>query len=419
MAISWDSARATVHAAAAPLAAHRVPVDEADGLVLADPLTTLTALPAFDTSSVDGWAVRGPGPWAIAGRVLAGQVPAAVEPGTAVEIATGAMVPAGTDHVLRSENCSVTGGRVTGDIPARPDWRAAGEEAALGEELLAAGSPVTPGVIGLASSCGYDELAVRRAPKAALAVFGDELLTHGVPVDARLRDALGPAFPSWLRRLGAEVAPGPVRTVEDTLDAHVKAIASAAEQSDVVVTTGGTMHGPVDHLHPALAELGGEYVVDTVAVRPGFPMLVASLPGGKWLVGLPGNPQSAVVALVTLVAPLLAGLRGAALPELASVRLAADVPGRGDFTHLALARLTRDGAEPLAHAGSAMLRGVARADGFVVVRPGATARAGDFADLAPLPLLFGERPCLAHGLRVPGMICPSWTPRHTRWPARW
>jgi molybdopterin molybdotransferase len=310
----------------------------------------------------------------------------------AVEIATGAMVPPGTDHVLRVENCVVADGQVHGDIPARPDWRAAGEEAALGEELLPAGVVVTPGVIGLAASCGYDSLSVRRPPRAALTVFGDELLVRGVPAQARLRDALGPAFPSWLRRLGAVVDADPVVPVEDTLDAHVSAIARAAESADVVVTTGGTMHGPVDHLHPALKELGGEYVVDTVAVRPGFPMLAASLPGGKWLVGLPGNPQSAVVALVTLVAPLLAGLRGAGLPELLPVPLAVDVPGRGDFTHLALARLTPSGAEPLAHAGSAMLRGVARADGFVVVRPGVTARAGSAGELVPLPLLPGERP---------------------------
>jgi molybdopterin molybdotransferase len=185
---------------------------------------------------------------------------------------------------------------------------------------------------------------------------------------------------------------GPAVLVEDTLDAHVGAIAQAAEQADVVVTTGGTMHGPVDHLHPALARLGGEYLVDTVAVRPGFPMLVASLPGGRWLVGLPGNPQSAVVGLVTLVAPLLAGLRGEPVPLLGRIRLGAEVPDRGDFTHLALVRISDGVAEPLAHAGSAMLRGVARADGFAVVRPGRPAAAGDEIDLAPLPLRAGERP---------------------------
>jgi molybdopterin molybdotransferase len=231
---------------------------------------------------------------------------------------------------------------------------------------------------------------VRRAPRAAVTVFGDELLLHGLPGAGRVRDALGPAMPSWLRRLGARVSPAVA--VEDTLEAHVRAIADAAEHNDVVITTGGTMHGPVDHLHPALAQLGAEYVIDTVAVRPGFPMLVAALPRGRWLVGLPGNPQSAVVALVTLVAPLLAGLRGEPLPALPRVRLGADVPGRGDFTHLALVRVEGGVAVPLTHAGSAMLRGVARADGFAVIRPGETGVAGEDVDLAPLPLRAGERP---------------------------
>jgi molybdopterin molybdotransferase len=397
MAVTWDSARAAAHGAAAALPAVDVPLAEADGTVLAEPLTTRTDIPAFDTSSVDGYAVRGAGPWRLAGKVLAGSVPDEVADGTAVVLATGAMVPPGTDHVLRVENTSesaVDGATlVHGDIPVRRDWRDAGEEARLGERLLPAGTAVTPAVLGLAASCGYDTLAVHRRPRAAMLVFGDELLTAGPPADGRIRDSLGPAFPSWLRRLGAEVVgPPAIQPVEDTLEAHIAALETAAQQADLVVTTGGTMHGPVDHLHPALAALGAEYVVDTVAVRPGFPMLLARLPHGTWVAGLPGNPQSATVALVTLVMPLLAGLRGLPMPPTARVRLGADVPGRGDFTHLALVRGEADGlAYPLTHVGSAMLRGVASADGFAIVRPGQAAPAGTDVELAALPLLIGER----------------------------
>ena len=397
MALTWDEARAAVHAAATPLPVVDVPLADADGTVLAVPLTTRTDIPAFDTSSVDGYAVRGTGPWQLAGQVLAGSVPSEVADGTAVVLATGAMVPPGTDHVLRVEHTTekpadgVT--MVHGDIPVRRDWRDAGEEARAGEELIPAGSVVTPGVIGLAASCGYDSLTVRRRPRAQVLVFGDELLTAGLPADGRIRDSLGPAIPSWLRRLGSEVVgPTAVEPVEDTLEAHIAAVAAAAENADVVVTTGGTMHGPVDHLHPALAALGAEYLVDTVEVRPGFPMLVARLPDGTWVAGLPGNPQSATVAVVTLVMPLLAGLRGLPMPPTVPVRLGADVPGRGDFTHLSLVRIGDDDlAYPLAHAGSAMLRGVAAADGFAIVRPGQQARAGSVAEMAPFPLLAGER----------------------------
>jgi molybdopterin molybdotransferase len=153
------------------------------------------------------------------------------------------------------------------------------------------------------------------------------------------------------------------------------------------------MRGPVDHLHPALRELGAEYVVNAVRVRPGYPMLLARLPSGQFLAGLPGNPQSAVVALVSLVAPLLAGWHGRPLPALETVTLAAPLRGRGADTHLALVRLDpADGlAHPVAHVGSAMLRGLAASDGFAVVAPGASAAAGDRVPFVPLPLLKGER----------------------------
>lgn len=418
----WDTARAAAHRAGA--AARPEPVQttlaDADGATLAAPLTTLTALPAFPTSSVDGFAVRGDGPWRVTGRVLAGGVPGPLGDGCAVEIATGAMVPDGTDHIIRVEHSEAPRpGYVTGQPRPAKDWREIGEEAGPGEQLLPAGTPVTPGVIGLAASCGYDTLPVLPRPRAALLVFGDELATSGPPGDGRVRDSLGPSLPPWLRRLGADPTPAPshgeaaapsasndtpatshaaavIGPIEDTREAHVAALREALRHADLICTTGGTMHGPVDHLHPALAEIGASYVVNTVRVRPGFPMLLAQVgtPGGiKWIAGLPGNPQSAVVALLSLVAPLIAGLTGRTLPALPSVTLGEPVKGRGQDTHLALVRLGADGlAYPLAHAGSAMLRGVASADGFAVIRPGVASDAGAAVPLVPLPLLNGERP---------------------------
>ncbi|WP_213451101.1 molybdopterin molybdotransferase MoeA [Rhizomonospora bruguierae] len=396
----WASARALVHTAGLAAVPPPVPVPlaEADGHTLGAPLVTLTALPPFPTSSVDGWAVRGAGPWRPVGRVLAGGTPAPMtEDGTAVEIATGAMVPAGAAAVIRVEETGRTGdGLVTGVPREHREWRVPGEEAAGGEELLPAGTPVTPGVIGLAASCGYDQLPVRRGPGAALLIFGDELLTRGAPGGGRVRDALGPQVPGWLRRLGAAGTIPVVGPVEDTLDAHVTALHTALDGgAELVCTTGGTMHGPVDHLHPALAEVGARYLVNTVAVRPGFPMLLAAVPGpdgrDRFVAGLPGNPQSAVIALVSLVAPLLAGLHGRPLPALPTVTLAAPLPGRGNQTHLALVRVDAEGlAHPLGHAGSAMLRGLAQATGFAVIAPGTVGSPGDRVPLVPLPALTTE-----------------------------
>ncbi|MFY1674304.1 molybdopterin molybdotransferase MoeA [Plantactinospora sp. WMMB334] len=400
--LDWAQARSRVYEAGAAAAPEPVelPVAEADGETLAEPLTTLTDLPAFPTSSVDGWAVRGAAPWRIVGRVLAGSTPPPLtSDGTAVEIATGAMVPEGAAGVLRVEESTRTAeGLVAGTLRAAPEWRTPGEEAHAGEELLPAGTPVDPGVIGLAASCGYDTLRVRRAPRAAVIIFGDELLTAGRPGDGRVRDSLGPAVPAWLRRYGCTITSADVvGPVADTLTAHVDALRRGLAGADLVCSTGGTMHGPVDHLHPALRELGAEYVVNTVAVRPGFPMLLARVVGAdgrvRFVAGLPGNPQSAIVSVVSLVAPLLAGLRGRAMPELPRVTLVEPVPGRGDHTHLALVRVDAadNTATPVRHVGSAMLRGLAGAQGFAVIAPGTGGEPGDMVPLVPLPLLPGER----------------------------
>jgi molybdopterin molybdotransferase len=396
--IGWAAARIAAHAAgaAAPPEPVRLALADATGATLAEPVRARTPLPAFTTASVDGYAVRGTGPWRVSGRVLAGQVAVALADGTAVEIATGAMVPPGADQIIRVEDSTRDADGLVSGQPRRPtpEWRVPGEEAVKGEELLPAGTPVTPGAVGVAAQCGYDDLLVRRPPRATVLVFGDELLTEGLPGRGLVRDSLGPQLPGWLARIGAlPTVSAPPAPVGDTLDAHVEAIATAAGAAELVCTTGGTMHGPVDHLHPALAQLGAEYVVDTVAVRPGFPMVLAKLPGGRFVAGLPGNPQSAVIGLLTLVWPLVAGLTGRSVPRLSRVRLGAEIAGRGDDTHLALARLEPDGlAYPLPHNGSAMLRGLAWADGFVLVPPGGTGRVGEPAEFLPFPLSAGERP---------------------------
>jgi molybdopterin molybdotransferase len=393
--ISWPLARDAAHAAGrgCPRGQVEVPLAEADGLTLAAPLVPLVDLPSFPTSSVDGWAVRGDGPWKIVGRVLAGD---RAEPlrgdGTCVEIATGAMVPAGTRTIIRLEHATVRDELVSGVPRDRREWRQPGEEATRGELLCPAGTPVDPGVIGLAAACGHDVLPVWPAMPTAILVFGDELRVAGPPVDGRIRDALGPCLPAWVRRLGAQPIPGfaPMGPVADTLAAHIDAVRAAVDAgAQLIVTTGGTMRGPVDHVRATLAELGARYVVDTVAVRPGYPMILAELGGGRFLAALPGNPHSAVIALMSLVAPLLAGAAGRPLPALSTLRLAEDVAGMPDNTRLVL--VDRDG-QPARHTGSAMLRGLTRATGFAVVPPDETVRAGAEVSVLPLPLLDWERP---------------------------
>ncbi|WP_051951182.1 molybdopterin molybdotransferase MoeA [Actinacidiphila yeochonensis] len=392
-AVPWHEARRTARAAARRLGERVVPLgDEALGTALARGLAALTDLPSFDSSAMDGWAVAGPGPWLLRGRVLAGRQPARpVLDGHAVEIATGAPLPPGTTAVVRSEH-GVVERHTDGDrlamgpdrlAPAPgQDTRPRGQECRRGDELLPAGALVTPAVLGLAAAAGYDQLTVVARPRVEVLVVGDELMAAGVPRDGRVRDALGPLLPSWLRALGAEVTG--VRRLPDDAGALSAAVAEAvaARGAHVVVTTGGTAAGPVDHLRAVLAREGARLLVDGVAVRPGHPMLLAALPPaagapGALLAGLPGNPLAAVAGVLTLVAPLLRTLAGLPAPAPYTAPLTEALTGHPVDTRLVPVVFDDDSAaHPLRFTGPAMLRGLAAADGMAVVPPGG-ARAGE------------------------------------------
>lgn len=414
--LSWDRARAVAARAgrAAPLAAIRLPLDRALGHVLAEPLGALTDLPSFDTSAMDGWAVAGPGPWVFgAGAgLLAGRGPGTALPdGTAVRIATGARVPPDTTAVIRSEHAHADEAKgllhARRPVVAGQDIRPRGQECRSGEQLVPAGTVVTPAVLGLAAAAGYDALPAVPRPRVDILVLGDELLASGLPHDGLIRDALGPMLGPWLRALGAEVS-GP-RRLGDAAEALSDAL--TASDADLIVTTGGTASGPVDHVHPVLDSLGAELLVDGVAVRPGHPMLLARLPAsaqpkrppqeasngqpqgppdGPYLVGLPGNPLAAVSGLLTLVEPLLAGIAGRPAQDAYRALVHAEVHGHPHDTrlvpvvHRAGRAGGRDHVAPLRYNGPAMLRGIAAADGLAVVVPGGV-RSGTEVEILDLP----------------------------------
>ncbi|MFF9107892.1 molybdopterin molybdotransferase MoeA [Streptomyces sp. NPDC014805] len=392
-ATPWPEARAIAARAGRARAGRdttvSVSLTDALGLSLAAPLTALTDLPSFDTSAMDGWAVAGPGPWDVRETgVLAGNAePEPLSDGEAVRIATGARVPADTSAVLRSEHGRTDDKdrlHATREIVPGQDIRPRGQECRKGDQLLAAGALVTPAVLGLAAAAGYDTLTAVRRPRVDLLVLGDELLTEGLPREGLIRDALGPLLPPWLRALGAEVTS--VRRLGDDAEALYTAVTTS--EADLIVTTGGTASGPVDHVHPTLRRIGAELLVDGVKVRPGHPMLLARLKEDQHLVGLPGNPLAAVSGLLTLAEPLLRALAAHPVPERYSLPLRDAVHGHPHDTRLVPVVLRGDHAVPLHYNGPAMLRGIAAADALAVVPPGGAAQ-GRETEMLDLPWATG------------------------------
>lgn len=378
----WEAAGLVAHEAVSPLEPRWVPLADAMGTTLAEPLVARSALPPFDVSAMDGYAVRGASPWRLVGTVLAGTGVAVLPPGCALRIATGAVVPAGCDGVLPYEQAQRAGALVHGQLNGRRHVRVTGEECGAGAELLPAGTVVTPVLRGLAAAVSHDELCVRPHPRVQLIVTGAELLTAGRPAAGQIRDALGPMLPGLLTGLGAAVTG--VRHIADGDVATAEALAAVQGAADLVVTTGASAHGPADRLRPVLASLGARLLVDGVEVRPGHPMLLALLPGGPPVIGLPGNPLAAVCGLLTLVGPLLAGLAGRERGRFETARCTATLAAHSRDTRLLPVRVDRGGACPTGWDGPAMLAGLVRATALAVVRPGVPVAPGESVDLLPL-----------------------------------
>ncbi|MFU8872768.1 molybdopterin molybdotransferase MoeA [Micromonospora sp. SL4-19] len=365
----WAQARRLAHDLPSALPAEEVPLASAAGRALAAPLRAGVPSPGFDNAAMDGYAVRGCGPWRVVDRVLAGHthVSPPLAEQTAVEIATGAPVPEGTARVVPYETAERLGDTVWASPGDRRHVRRRGEYARPGQELLPAGTAITAPALGLAASVGLDTLTVHARPRVRMIVSGNELVAAGLPRWGQVRDAIGPMLRPLLLSWRAELLDS--RMVGDELDWFAAAVAGSAADADVTIVCGASSVGPADGLHHALHSLGATVHVDGVACRPGHPQVLAQV-GQKWIVGLPGNPYAALVAALTLVEPLLAGLTGLPLTELETGTLVGAPPADERHTRIVPVRRSAQVLHLVEGGQPGQLGGAAGADAFAVVPPG-------------------------------------------------
>lgn len=344
-----------------PLAVEQAAPEAALGRYLAEPLIAARTRPAADLSSMDGYALAGEGPWRVVGESRCGApLAAALRPGEAARISTGATVPDGADRVLIQEHARREGDHLAlaGNAPEPgANIRPHGMDFREGDTVLSAGSRLGPAQVALALAADLRSLAVHRKPRVAVLDCGDELVDGSTPAsNGAMLAAMMAALPCEVRRIG----PAP-----DDRAALADALAQCGD-CDLVVTSGGASVGDRDLVQPALEAWGAEIAFWRVAIRPGKPLLVASRREALVL-GLPGNPVSAFVTGFLFVLPALRRMLGAPdpLPHGEPTRCTADLPPGGERGEFLRAIRGPEGVAPILQRDSSLLAQLARADALI------------------------------------------------------
>jgi molybdopterin molybdotransferase len=366
------------------LGSEPVAVREALGRVLAEDVTSADAVPGFDNSAMDGYAIRAadvdaaaeePARLAVVDESRAGH-PAmrALAAGEAIEISTGAMLPEGADAVVRVEDTD--GGAEVVEVRVRvapgKDVRRAGEDIEAGETVLRSGAEIGPAEVGVLASVGRREVACAKRPRVTVLTTGDELQEPGEPLRAgAIRNSNAHSVAALVERSGAELLAAEI--VADDLETTARALAAALE-GDVVVVCGGVSVGEHDHVRPALERLGVEQVFWRVSLRPGAPTYFGVAASGALVFGLPGNPVSAMVTFLLFARPAIRALLGSAdrRPRTTAI-LAREHPALRARTQLVRCRLElrEDGwhADPTGAQGSHVLTSMLGADALAILPP--------------------------------------------------
>jgi molybdopterin molybdotransferase len=385
-----EDARARILALAERMPAETVALDRAAGRVLAEAVVATRDQPPFDASAMDGWAVvsaDGGDARRIVGESAAGHgYEAVLGAGEAVRIFTGAPVPRGADAVVIQEKAARDGETLTveGAPRAGDNIRGAGGDFRAGQLLLEAGARLDPWRLSLAAAAGRPDLAVARRPRVAILSTGEEIVAPGTtPGPWQIFNSGGPALSALAAAWGADIVP--LAPVGDSEAAIAQAVMTTP--CDVVITIGGASVGDHDLVKPAMARFGLTITVESLRMRPGKPMWFGVLGDGRCVLGLPGNPASAMVCAELFLRPLLATMQGAdANLPIVRARLAQPLPANGPREHWMRAGVVvEDGvltAIPMRDQDSSLVSIFAEAHALLR-RPidAAPAQAGDHVDL--------------------------------------
>jgi molybdopterin molybdotransferase len=392
--IPLADAQARVLATVAPLPPVTVPLREALGLALSEPLAANEPVPPFDNTAVDGYAVQAgdtagasaesPVRLAVVDELPAGKAPSVpVGPGEAIRIMTGAPVPPGADAIVMVEDTSADGDGVLirQEAHAGDHVRRAGGDLAPGAVMFPAGTVLTPAHLGVAASLGHAEVSVVRRPRVAVMSTGDELAAPGEPLTlGKIRDSNRPMLLALVAQTGCEAVDlGIARDDEAMITERLE---TAVTSCDALVTSGGVSVGAYD-LVKAVLERMGDLTWQQVAIRPAKPLAFGRV-GGKPAFGLPGNPVSSHVSFELFARPALLQMMGHSRrfrPVVEAVA-AHDMHRRMDGKlHLDRVRLIRDGRRLLAEEtgvqASNVLSAMALASGLALIPDGPGVSAGE------------------------------------------
>lgn len=383
--LSVEEAQHQVLAEVTVVDTENVALAASPGRVLREDVVAPADIPQRDNSAMDGYAIRSedlthaPVSLPVIEDLPAGRLAAKrVEPGTAIRIMTGALLPDGADAVAQFE---ITDSgrdvvRIDEPVPRGANVRRRGEDMRAGDLVLRDGTLIAAGEIGVLASAQKTSVRVSRKPVVAIFSTGDEV------VDVGAAPALGKVANSnaWtLAALAAETGAEPrtLGIIPDNLDATVAAIESALD-ADFILSTGGVSVGAFDFVKDALDALGAETRFWRVAMKPGKPVVLSRLRERLYF-GLPGNPVSCMVSFLLFVAPALrkaCGMRDGILPPTATARLASPIKSKGDRrTYFRVRVVARDGelvALPMRAQGSGVLTSMIGANGLAVVEAGVT-----------------------------------------------